>query len=99
MSQFSALQRCDSQKQLQADTYGPNLSDVERQIAEHNILHQEIEAYSDQLKPSTTTSQVKTSHTHTLQDCMQDESLTFFFSVSVHRSSTPPSKRNMLNFV
>ncbi|XP_049924927.1 envoplakin-like [Epinephelus moara] len=44
-------------KQLKADAYGPNLIDVEKQIAAHNILHQEIEAYSDQLQPSTTTSQ------------------------------------------
>ncbi|XP_030591338.1 envoplakin-like [Archocentrus centrarchus] len=44
-------------KQLREAAYGPKLSDVERQIAAHNILHQEIEAYSDQLKPSTTTSQ------------------------------------------
>ncbi|KAL7378520.1 hypothetical protein ABVT39_015097 [Epinephelus coioides] len=44
-------------KQLKADGYGPNLIDVEKQIAAHNILHQEIEAYSDQLQPSTTTSQ------------------------------------------
>ncbi|XP_072225362.1 envoplakin [Leuresthes tenuis] len=42
--------------QLKKDAYGPNLPDVEKQIAEHNILHQEIEAYSDLLKPSTTTS-------------------------------------------
>lgn len=50
--------RCVLQKQLRGEAYGPKLSDVERQIAAHNLLHQEIEAYSDQLKPSTTTSQV-----------------------------------------
>ncbi|XP_056256846.1 envoplakin [Seriola aureovittata] len=44
-------------RQLKAETYGPKLFDVEKQIAEHNILHQEIEAYSSQLQPSTTTSQ------------------------------------------
>ncbi|KAM4535188.1 envoplakin-like [Fundulus diaphanus] len=38
------------------EEYGPNLYDVEKQIAEHNILHQEIEAYSSQLQPSSTTS-------------------------------------------
>ncbi|TKS91521.1 Envoplakin 210 kDa cornified envelope precursor protein p210 [Collichthys lucidus] len=42
-------------KELNAGTYGPNLNDVEKQIAEHNILHQAIEAYNDQLQPSTTT--------------------------------------------
>ncbi|XP_061567168.1 envoplakin-like [Cololabis saira] len=36
--------------------YGPNLSDVEKQIAAHNIHHQEVEAYSDQLQPSTVSS-------------------------------------------
>ncbi|XP_047427751.1 envoplakin-like [Mugil cephalus] len=43
-------------KQLQSQAYGPKLSDVEKQIAEHNILHQKIEAYSAQLQPSTTAS-------------------------------------------
>ncbi|KAM9346768.1 envoplakin [Symphorus nematophorus] len=47
----------EKQKQLNAEAYGPNLIDVEKQIAAHNILHQAIEAYSDQLTPSTTTSQ------------------------------------------
>ncbi|KAK5856783.1 hypothetical protein PBY51_008353 [Eleginops maclovinus] len=46
----------DKMRQLKSDAYGPNLPDVEKQIAEHNILHQEIEAYKDQLEPSTTTS-------------------------------------------
>ncbi|XP_029294129.1 LOW QUALITY PROTEIN: envoplakin-like [Cottoperca gobio] len=44
-------------KQLKSDGYGPKLTDVEKQIAEHNILHQEIEAYNAQLQPSTTASQ------------------------------------------
>lgn len=44
-------------KQLRAEAYGPKLSDVERQIAAHNLRHQEIKAYEDQLKPSTTLSQ------------------------------------------
>ncbi|XP_077940723.1 envoplakin b [Gasterosteus aculeatus] len=43
-------------RQLKADRYGPSLTDVEKQIAAHNILHQEIEAYSAQLQPSTTNS-------------------------------------------
>ncbi|KAF3846899.1 hypothetical protein F7725_003977 [Dissostichus mawsoni] len=43
-------------RQLKADTYGPKLPDVEKQMAEHNILHQEIEAYKDQLQPSSTSS-------------------------------------------
>ncbi|XP_041812283.1 envoplakin-like [Chelmon rostratus] len=44
-------------KQLNAGAYGPNLADVEKQIAAHNIVHQSIEAYGAQLQPSTTTSQ------------------------------------------
>uniref|UniRef100_UPI0037E77371 envoplakin n=1 Tax=Semicossyphus pulcher TaxID=241346 RepID=UPI0037E77371 len=44
----------EKMRQLNAEKYGPNLSDVEKQIAEHNILHQAIEAYSPQLQPSTT---------------------------------------------
>ncbi|XP_022046354.2 envoplakin [Acanthochromis polyacanthus] len=43
-------------KQLKSEAYGPNLSDVEKQIAAHNILHQAIEAYSSQLQPNNTTS-------------------------------------------
>ncbi|XP_056263419.1 envoplakin-like [Pseudoliparis swirei] len=42
--------------QVKAGGYGPNLADVEKQTAVHNILHQEIEAYSAQLKPGTTAS-------------------------------------------
>ncbi|CAJ1075760.1 envoplakin [Xyrichtys novacula] len=44
----------DQQRQLNEEPYGPKLSDVEKQIAEHNILHESIEAYSSQLQPSTT---------------------------------------------
>ncbi|RVE69125.1 hypothetical protein OJAV_G00074690 [Oryzias javanicus] len=44
--------------QLQSD-YGPKVSDVEKQIAEHNILHQEVEAYGDQLQPSSIPSKEK----------------------------------------
>ncbi|XP_038162234.1 envoplakin-like [Cyprinodon tularosa] len=41
---------------IMGEEYGPNLYDVEKQIAEHNILHQEIEAYSSQLQPGSTAS-------------------------------------------
>ncbi|KAM6967033.1 envoplakin [Tautogolabrus adspersus] len=44
----------EKQKQLNAEPYGPKLSDVEKQIAAHNILHRSIEDYSSQLQPSTT---------------------------------------------
>lgn len=58
LSPVTGLKRCDLQKQLNAEPYGPNLADVEKQIAAHNILHQAIEAYSGQLTPGTTSSQV-----------------------------------------
>ncbi|XP_060921252.1 envoplakin [Labrus mixtus] len=44
----------EKQKQLNAEPYGPKLSDVEKQIAAHNILNRSIEDYSSQLQPSTT---------------------------------------------
>ncbi|KAL4648027.1 envoplakin [Arapaima gigas] len=37
------------QKQVNAEQYGPTVSDLEKQIAAHNILHKEIEAYGPQL--------------------------------------------------
>nr|XP_046265343.1 envoplakin a [Scatophagus argus] len=37
------------QKQVNAEEYGPTLADLEKQIAAHNILHKEIEAYNSQL--------------------------------------------------
>ncbi|XP_057717649.1 envoplakin [Corythoichthys intestinalis] len=43
----------EKQRRLDTEGYGQSLSDVEKQIAAHNILHKEIEAYSEQLKPST----------------------------------------------
>lgn len=41
-------------RQVKAEPFGPTLSDVEKQMAAHNILQQEIEAYSAQLQPGTT---------------------------------------------
>ncbi|XP_048345833.1 envoplakin [Sphaerodactylus townsendi] len=38
------------QKQVNAGEYGPTVPDLEKQIAEHNILQKEIEAYSLQIK-------------------------------------------------
>lgn len=40
------------QKSIQGERYGPSLSDVEKQIAAHNILHKEIEAYRSALLSS-----------------------------------------------
>ncbi|XP_063039899.1 envoplakin [Engraulis encrasicolus] len=42
----------DKQRLVESDEYGPTLSDVEKQIASHNILHKEIESYKTQLKGS-----------------------------------------------
>uniref|UniRef100_A0AAV2LMC6 Desmoplakin SH3 domain-containing protein n=1 Tax=Knipowitschia caucasica TaxID=637954 RepID=A0AAV2LMC6_KNICA len=40
----------NKQKQLaDADKFGPTMAELERQIAAHNILHKEVEAYSPQL--------------------------------------------------
>ncbi|KAJ8399686.1 hypothetical protein AAFF_G00407910 [Aldrovandia affinis] len=40
------------QRQVNAEEYGPDMSDLEKQIASHNILHKEIEAYNNQLDVS-----------------------------------------------
>ncbi|XP_016113825.1 envoplakin-like isoform X1 [Sinocyclocheilus grahami] len=42
----------DKQKLIQEDVYGPTLSDVEKQIAVHNILHKQMEAYRSALESS-----------------------------------------------
>ncbi|XP_068606002.1 envoplakin [Brachionichthys hirsutus] len=47
----------EKRKQLRSGAYGPSLADVEKQIASHNILHQEVGAYGSQLTPESTTSQ------------------------------------------
>ncbi|XP_062976401.1 envoplakin [Elgaria multicarinata webbii] len=38
------------QKQVNAGKYGPTMTELEKQIAEHNILQKEIEAYGLQIK-------------------------------------------------
>lgn len=53
------LWRCGSQKQLDVGSFGPNLADVEKQIAAHNILHQAIQSYSTQLTPDSIASSVR----------------------------------------
>uniref|UniRef100_A0A672YTR1 Uncharacterized protein n=1 Tax=Sphaeramia orbicularis TaxID=375764 RepID=A0A672YTR1_9TELE len=47
------------QKQLNTEEYGPTLADLERQVAAHNILHKEVEAYSSQLCVSSAGSKEK----------------------------------------
>lgn len=46
------------QKQLNTEEYGPTMVDLKKQIAAHNLLHQEIEAYSSQLTVSSAGSKV-----------------------------------------
>ncbi|KAK0149055.1 Envoplakin [Merluccius polli] len=41
------------QREIESEAYGPKLSDVEKQTAAHNILHEEIQAYKAQLDPNT----------------------------------------------
>lgn len=48
-----------TQKQLNEESFGPNLADVEKQIAAHNILHQAIQFYSTQLTPDSIASSVR----------------------------------------
>lgn len=31
------------------EEYGPTMADLEKQVAAHNILHKEVEAYNSQL--------------------------------------------------
>lgn len=40
------------QKQLNTEEYGPTMADLKKQIAAHNLMHQQIEAYSSQLTVS-----------------------------------------------
>uniref|UniRef100_A0A674D338 Envoplakin a n=1 Tax=Salmo trutta TaxID=8032 RepID=A0A674D338_SALTR len=42
------------QREVNTEEYGPTMADLKKQIAAHNILHKEIEAYSSQLSPSST---------------------------------------------
>lgn len=53
------------QKQVNTEEYGPTLADLEKQIAAHNILHKEIEAYNSQLCVSSAGGKVNTdTHSH-----------------------------------
>ncbi|KAM4604332.1 envoplakin a [Polymixia lowei] len=47
------------QKEVNKEAYGPTMADLEKQIATHNILHKEVEAYSSQLSPSSAGSKEK----------------------------------------
>lgn len=47
---FSLFLTPFAQKQVNTGQYGPGMSELEKQIAEHNILQKEIEAYGLQIK-------------------------------------------------
>ncbi|XP_043971387.1 envoplakin-like isoform X2 [Gambusia affinis] len=47
------------QEELNREEYGPNMADLEKQIAAHSILHKEIKAYSSQLCVSSAGSEEK----------------------------------------
>ncbi|XP_066531921.1 envoplakin [Hoplias malabaricus] len=59
----------DKQRQVLGDSYGPTLSDVEKQIAAHNLLHKEIEEYRSQINASDMPS-VKRQYTKLLEDSL-----------------------------
>ncbi|XP_006635532.2 envoplakin a [Lepisosteus oculatus] len=44
------------QRQVNIEEYGPGMPELEKQIASHNILHKEIEAYGPQLDGNSTSS-------------------------------------------
>lgn len=46
----------EKQKDANSEAYGPTMADLEKQIAAHNILQKEIEAYNTMLSPGTTSS-------------------------------------------
>ncbi|XP_049425847.1 envoplakin a [Epinephelus fuscoguttatus] len=39
----------EKQKSVNSEEYGPSMAELEKQVAAHNILHKEIEAYNSQL--------------------------------------------------
>lgn len=88
------------QGQIRGEAYGPSLYDVEKQIAEHNILHQEIEAYSSQLQPSSTASPVtaQSDTFYMLSAELSVRQVTHHSLLYASRRSTRLSKRNTLNF-
>ncbi|MBN3284709.1 EVPL protein, partial [Polyodon spathula] len=47
------------QRQVNGGVYGPTLPELEKQIAEHNILHKEVEQYGPQIENSKTSNPEK----------------------------------------
>lgn len=81
MSLSASLYVCVLQKEVNSEAYGPTMAELEKQIAAHNILHKEIEAYNTQLSPDSTSSKV--SHIPSTQTTRQ----TSFFKVCRPQSS------------
>ncbi|KAJ7992766.1 hypothetical protein DPEC_G00282090 [Dallia pectoralis] len=61
----------EKQNKLSAEEYGPKLSDVEKQRASHNILHQEIEAFGLQLDGSPADSPMKSTIRRQYSDLLE----------------------------
>lgn len=83
-----------SQKQLNEESFGPNLADVEKQIAAHNILHQAIQFYSTQLTPDSIASSVRARLVHSggsmldlVPELTSKTELFSFFFLEVSRSN------------
>ncbi|XP_037326728.2 envoplakin a [Pungitius pungitius] len=49
----------EKQKLVNVEEYGPSMADLEKQVAAHNILHKEVEAYNSQLCVSSAGSKEK----------------------------------------
>ncbi|KAK9539963.1 hypothetical protein VZT92_002442 [Zoarces viviparus] len=49
----------EKQKLVNAEEFGPTMADLEKQVASHNILHKEVEAYNSQLCVSSAGSKEK----------------------------------------
>ncbi|KAL7826628.1 hypothetical protein AOLI_G00318370 [Acnodon oligacanthus] len=59
----------DKLRLIRGEEYGPSLSDVEKQIAAHNILHKEIQAYQSQID-STESPSVRKQYTNLLEESL-----------------------------
>lgn len=47
---FNMSMLCSFQKEIDNAQYGPSLADVERQIAEHNLLQRQIDEYGTEIR-------------------------------------------------
>ncbi|CAJ1053649.1 envoplakin a [Xyrichtys novacula] len=49
----------EKQKEVNSEEYGPTMADLDKQLAQHNILHKQVEAYNSQLCVSSAGSKEK----------------------------------------